>query len=315
MRKITLCFGLTLSFLYSAQTQIGNSDMEQWENVTAPTEEPVNWNSFKTGSGNFSGFANKQIERSANVRAGASGMYCARIWSTSVLGIVANGTMTCGRINMGSATPANAANYNYSSIADANFSEACVDSPDSIVFWVKYTQAGGGSQNARIHAILHDAFEVRDPIDANSQSHLIATAELNYPPTGGNWERKSIPFTYLANPGLLPGYVLVTFATNSTPGGGAANDEVLIDDISLIYNGAVGLNEASIEPMHVNYANEELNMFGQTQGALMVYSMNGTEVYNGLINGKAAISLTTGIYVARLIDQKGNVFSTKFSVN
>jgi len=43
--------------------------------------------------------------------------------------------------------------------------------------------------------------------------------------------------------------------------------------------------------------------------------MNGAEVFNGLVNGKAAISLTTGIYVARLIDQKGNVFSTKFSVN
>ena len=315
MRKITLFFSLSLAFIYSAQTQIGNSDLEQWENVGAPTEEPVNWNGFKTGSGNFAGFANKQIERSSNVRAGASGMYSARIWSTSVLGIVANGTMTCGRINMGSATPANAANYNYSSIADANFSEACVDSPDSIVFWVKYTQAGGGIQNARIHAVLHDAFDVHDPIDANSQPHVIATAELNYAATGGNWVRKSIPFAYTANPGLLPGYVLVTFATNSTPGGGASNDEVLIDDISLVYEGGVGLHEASIEPMHVNYVNEELNLFGQTQGALMVYSMNGAEVYNGLINGKATISLTAGIYVARLIDQKGNVFSAKFSVN
>jgi hypothetical protein len=242
-------------------------------------------------------------------------MYCARIWSTSVLGIVANGTMTCGRINMGSATPANAANYNYSSIADVNFSEPCVDSPDSIVFWVKYTQAGGGSQNARIHAILHDAFEVRDPIDANSQSHLIATAELNYAPTGGNWVRKSIPFNYLANPGLVPGFVLVTFATNATPGGGAANDEVLIDDISLVYNGGVGLDEASIAPMHANYSNEELTLFGQTQGTLMVYSMNGAEVFNGLTNGKTSISLTGGIYVARLINQNGNIFSTKFSVN
>ena len=315
MRKITLCFALTLSFLNNAQTQIGNSDLEQWENVGAPTEEPVNWNSFKTGSGNFAGFANKQIERSSNVRAGASGMYCARIWSTSVLGIVANGTMTCGRVNMGSTTPANAANYNYSSTADANFSETCVDSPDSLVFWVKYTQAGGGNQTARIHAILHDAFDVHDPIDANSQSHIIATAELNYAPTAGNWERKSIPFTYLPNTGLLPGYILVTFATNSTPGGGAANDEVLIDDISLVYNGGVGLDEASITPMHANYSNEELSLFGQTQGTLMVYSMNGAEVFNGLINGKATISLTGGIYVARLIDLNGNIFSTKFSVN
>jgi hypothetical protein len=183
------------------------------------------------------------------------------------------------------------------------------------VFWVKYTQAGGGSQNARVHAILHDAFDVHDPIDANSQSHIIATAELNYPATGGNWERKSIPFTYIANPGLVPGFILVTFATNATPGGGAANDEVLIDDISLVYNGGVGLDEASIAPMHANYSNEELSLFGQTQGTLMVYSMNGAEVFNGLTNGKTSISLTGGIYVARLIDQNGTIFSTKFSVN
>ncbi|MFM7596218.1 MAG: T9SS type A sorting domain-containing protein [Flavobacteriales bacterium] len=315
MRKIILFFSLSLAFIYSAQTQIGNSNLEQWENVGAPTEEPVNWNSFKTGSGSFAGFANKQIEQSSNVRAGASGMYCARIWSTSVLGIVANGTMTCGRINMGSATPTNAANYNYSSTADANFSEACVDSPDSIVFWVKYTQAGAGNQTARIHAILHDAFDVHDPIDANSQPHIIATAELNYPATGGNWERKSIPFTYTPNTGLLPGFVLVTFATNSTPGGGAANDEILIDDISLVYNGGVGIDESLLESFHVNYSNDLLSLFGQTQGELSVYSMNGAQVFNGITQGKSFITLSGGMYVARLVDAKGNIFSTKFSVN
>ena len=113
----------------------------------------------------------------------------------------------------------------------------------------------------------------------------------------------------------MPGFILVTFATNATPGGGAANDEVLIDDISLVYTGGVGLDEASIAPMHANYSNQELSLFGQTQGTLMVYAMNGAEVFNGLTNGKTTISLTGGVYVARLIDQNGNIFSTKFSVN
>lgn len=314
MKKITLLFGLFLTTTSFAQTQIGNSDLEQWENVAAPTEEPNNWNSFKTGSGSFAGFANKQIERSTSIRAGATGMYCARIWSTSVLGIVANGTMTCGRINMGSTTPANAANYNYSSIMDANFSEACVDSPDSIVFWVKYTQAGAGNQTARIHAILHDAYDVHDPIDAASQPHVIATAELNYAATGGNWERKSIPFTYTVNPGLVPGFVLVTFATNSTPGGGAANDEVLIDDISMVYNGGAGISEVNQKEFRVNYQGDQLSLFGTTQGNLQVVGLNGAVSFNGEVNGTVKMALSQGIYMAQLTSSNGIVYNTKFVV-
>jgi hypothetical protein len=297
-----------------AQTQIGNGDLEQWENVGAPTEEPINWNSFKTGSGSFASFANKQIERSSNVRAGATGMYCARIWSTSVLGIVANGTMTLGRINMGSTTPANAANYNYSSTADANFSEACVDSPDSIVFWVKYTQAGGGNQTARMNAILHDAFDVHDPIDAGSQPHVVSNATLDYAATGGVWVRKSVPFNSV-NAGLTPGFILVTFATNSTPGGGAANDEVLIDDISLVYNGGAGLTEATLPTLHLNYANDKLTLFNQQQGALAVYGMNGTLVFYGKVDGSVQINLNQGTYLAKLTDAQGRVFNAKFTVN
>lgn len=318
MIKIVTIFSFSMFFAPIFSQQIGNSDLEQWENVTAPTEEPVNWNSFKTGSGNFAGFANKQIERSTNVRAGASGLYCARIWSTSVLGIVANGTMTCGRINMGSTTPANAANYNYSSIADANFSETCAGAPDSIVFWVKYTQAGAGSQNARIHAILHDAFDVHDPIDANSQSHIIATAELNYAPTGGNWVRKSIPFTYTANPGLLPGYVLVTFATNSTPGGGAANDEVLIDDLSLIYNSGANINENQLSDIRANYnelsgihffSNETIN------GNLLIFNATGVQEYKGEMTEYTKVKLQSGVHFARYQLASGKLGTIKFIVD
>ena len=39
---------ISIAFNLFSQTQIGNSNFEQWENVGNPTEEPINWNGFKT---------------------------------------------------------------------------------------------------------------------------------------------------------------------------------------------------------------------------------------------------------------------------
>lgn len=226
-------FGIFTLFPSFGQ-QLGNADMEGWDNLGTANEEPTNWNSFKSGTGSLVGFASQQIQRSTAIRPGASGSYCARIWSKSTLGIVANGNMTLGQINMGSSTPSSTSNYNFSKTADANFSESLTSSPDSLVFWVKFTAASGNSM-ARVNAIIHDNYDLRDPLDANSNPHVVATASLNYPPTGGVWVRKSVPFNY-TGPATTPQFILATFTTNMTPGGGAANDEVLIDDIQLIYN-------------------------------------------------------------------------------
>jgi hypothetical protein len=230
---LIISFGIAVTISSYAQ-QLGNSDLESWDNLGSANEEPTNWNSFKSGTGSLVGFASQQIQRSTAVRPGATGTYCARIWSKSTLGIVANGNMTLGQINMGSSTPSSASNYNFSKTADANFSEALTVSPDSLVFWVKYTAASGNSM-ARVNAIIHDNYDLRDPLDANSNSHVVGSATLNYSPTAGVWVRKSVPFNY-SGPATTPQFILLTFTTNMTPGGGAANDEVLVDDIQLIYN-------------------------------------------------------------------------------
>ncbi len=309
---------ISFMFIYGAtfsQGQIGNGDLENWENVAAPTEEPVNWNSFKTGSGTFSGFASKQIERSASIRSGATGMYCARIFSVSTLGIVANGTMTLGQINMGSTTPSNAANYNYSKTADANFSEALVGSPDSIVFWAKYTPMGSGVQEARIHAILHDAYDVHDPIDAGSTPHVVATAAFNYPSTNGSWVRYSVPFTY-NGAATVPAFILVTFATNAIPGGGAAADEVLLDDISLIYNNA-GITENTSSDLSVHFdSNNGLHFFSnhELQGEIVLYNAMGAVAYKGALTSQVMVKLTSGVYFANYFQSNGNNGVLKFIV-
>jgi hypothetical protein len=225
---------LFTSFSMNAQQQIRNSNMELWDNIGQAIEEPSNWNSFRSAQGSFTSFASQQVQRSTSTRAGASGQYCARIWSKSTLGVVANGNLTLGRINMGSTTADNPNNYNISLTADTNFSEVITTAPDSLVFWVKFTPQSG-NQNARVHAILHDAYDLRDPIDANSATYVVSRAELNYPSTNGQWVRKSVPFVNTGS-ATTPQFLLITFTTNQTPGGGAADDEVLLDDIQLVYN-------------------------------------------------------------------------------
>jgi len=313
MRNKLLYTFLLSSFAIFSQQQIGNSGFEQWDNVGAPNEEPSNWNSFKTGSGSFASFGSKQIEQSTDVRSGSAGTYSSRVYSVSTFGIIANGNMTIGRINMGSTTPSAPENYNYSVVSDTNFSEPLTQSPDSIVFWVKYTPVSAGEE-ARMKAAIHDDYEFRDPIDAASTSHLVATAELNYASTAGNWERKSVPFTY-SGPSTTPEFILLTFTTNKTAGGGDGNDEVLIDDIELIYNPAeIDHNEIDKPSIYFTNQNLILNNINDLDAFYTIYTANGSQIKQGKIKNHINCNLKPGIYYFQYFSQ-GRDTVMKFFVN
>ncbi len=296
IRKITLTCFLFTGFSFFAQQQIGNSDMELWENVGTANEEPTNWNSFKTAQGSFTSFASQQLQRSTSIRTGATGQYCARIWSKSTLGIVANGNMTVGRINMGSTTADNPNNYNISLTADPNFSESLTTTPDSLVFWVKYT-AANATDSARVHAILHDSYDLRDPLDANSIPHVVGRAERNYGRTNGSWARITVPFNYVVgSPALNSAFILITFTTNKTPGGGSNNDEVLVDDIQLIYNSSVGISENNPESFYANYnVSSGLEIFSKETNIKVVDS-RGDIIKNGKPEDLNGLILKSGLY-------------------
>lgn len=296
-----LFFGTTF-----AQQQIGNGNMETWDNLSAPTEEPANWNSFKTAGGSFSSFGSVQIDQSTNIRSGATGSYCAKIWSVSVLGVIANGNMTLGKINMGSTTPSSSSNYNSSIIADANFSESLTDMPDSIVFWVKYT-AANATDSARVSFILHDSYEERDPIDVASASHTVGTAMLNYERTNGTWVRKSIAFDY-TGPASANTYILGTFTTNKTPGGGTSMDEVLIDDVELIYNPA-NLVELTDSKVFTSVENNILSIMStkNLEGTMIVYNAAGQIIKSQSISPTVEFNELPGIYYLELSTQYGKV--------
>lgn len=294
--KKTILFAFTLATtLLSAQTQIGNSDLESWENV-ASDQEPTNWNSFLTASGTWNGFAANQIESSTDVRPGSSGTLSARIWSRSPFSnLVANGNMTLGQINMGSTTPNDPANYNISVISNPEFSEACTDYPDSLVFWAKFNPVTSSSM-ARVKATIHDNNSYRDPEDASSQNYVVGTAELNYGTTNDAWQRISVPFDY-SGPATTASFILVTFTTNMTPGGGDANDEVYIDDIELIYNTSGIEEETSSVNAWLNNETNTLNFEGNVlDGTYSVHNANGALVQEGSVKAQVDFNQNSGVY-------------------
>lgn len=289
-----------LSSISFAQMQIGNGDMEQWETV-ASDQEPVNWNSFLSAGGTWAWAAANQIASSTDARTGSAGTTSCRIWSRSALGIIANGNVTLGKIEMGSTTPTDPANYNYSITADPNFSEVMTDTPDSIVFWAKFTPING-NDNARMKSTLHDANDYRDPEDAASASYVVATAVINFPSTGGAWTRIAVPYNY-SGPATVNTNILVTFTTNEIAGGGADGDELLIDDVELIYNSA-SIDETTKEFATVSMDNDKnvvrIHSKEAITGEYEVYDMQGKVVQSGAIAKEFSFEKNAGMYIVIL---------------
>ena len=151
--------------------QIDNGNMEDWDDLGSSSEEPSNWNSFMSATGGLAFFGSQQVEQSSDVSSSSTGMYSARVFSKSTLGIIANGNLTLGRINMGSSTPSSPDNYNFSSTTDGDFSQALTTMPDSLDLWVKYN-ANSNSDSASVRATEHvrpdAAMEPVSPADATS---------------------------------------------------------------------------------------------------------------------------------------------------
>jgi len=237
LRSLLMAITCQIAFsglVFGQNPQVNNSGFENWTDLGAAKEEPTDWNSFKTGTGTWAWAAGQQVKRSTVKRPGSTGTYSAVIWANSVLGVIANGNLTTGQINMGSTSPSSSSNYNYTKTSDAAFSETLGGHPDSLVVWVR-TKINNSAHQPRIHATIHDTYDLRDPIDANSTPHRVAEATLNYTTTGNVWVRKSIPFVY-NGPATSPNYILICITTCKDPGTGTSGDSVYIDDLSLVYN-------------------------------------------------------------------------------
>lgn len=219
--------------------------------------EPEGWHSFNSATGVLANLikGTDQFKQSEVVRPGTTGKNSALISTKMAAGTVpANGNCTNGRINAGSMEAADAAaNYNFSDPDSVGYNTPFQGRPDSIVFWAKYQPADKNPNNevnkARMSTIITTNARYQDPEISDYSAVKVATAEINYAATSNmGWQRISVPFTYTDIEGE-PAYILTTFTTNQTPGGGSSArgkmDSIYIDDVELVYNNT--LNSFSID--------------------------------------------------------------------
>ncbi len=239
--------------------------------------EPTGWHSFPSATGQYASLAggDDQFKSSTDKRPGSTGSQSVMLASNLIAGVKANGNCTNGQINAGSMTASDASgNYNFSDPKNTGYNTAFVGQPDSLVFWAKYIPADKNPSNAdnkaRTHAVITTNARYQDPEAADYSSVKIAEAAVNYSANSSMaWERMSVPFTYTSINPSYAAYVLVTFTTNETPGGGSTYstgslfnktyyyDNLYLDDVEMIYNHA--LSSLKMGNQTISFTNGQAN--------------------------------------------------------
>lgn len=242
MKKTIVCLIsllTTSSLAAQGNYQIPNSDFEQeWVKLGEKTEPGHGWYSFVSAGGSFAAVApntTTQVE-------GYNSAKAVSINSQRILIANANGNLTTGKINMGSWTPTNKANYNYTSRSTEDGNCPFVGLPDTVRCYAKFTRGGEG-YNAAGTFIVHGDVDFKDPHESseNIATYEVARAVLDIAPST-DWQPVTASFTYSKTAEQIESaaelqtrYMLASFTTNPTPGG-SAGDELIIDDVVLVYN-------------------------------------------------------------------------------
>ncbi|MBE6298812.1 MAG: T9SS type A sorting domain-containing protein [Bacteroidales bacterium] len=321
MKKLLLNFSLIIAFLFTtnlifAQYQLTNSGFENWEGVsqkkpglfggTISGDEPTQWNSFVTAqvkSSTFASAIDEKCEPSTDVRPGTTGSKSAKIWSTSVLGVVANGNLTTGRIYGGSLSATDASgNYNFSDpSSDAAYKHSFAGKPDSIVTWLKFVPKST-SQMARVSAVIHENSRYQDP-EATTYTNIVARAQHNFYATSDKgWQRISVPFTYEGN--KTPAYILVSYTTNATPGEGNENDALYVDDAEMIYNSKA--NSVSFNGVNFSGFNKNTYIYYDVEMPNGTMPTNVTATVDG-VSATYTTSIDAANYCATVVVKGGDI--------
>ncbi len=224
--------------------QFADPGFENWTTVTTPYDV---WSSFESAGGSLANMAGlspapKKVE-------GFESQNAVQIESKNLWIAKANGNLTTGTIMMGSADPANSANYNAS---DKKLLFA--GRPDKVSCDAIFTS--GGSENGRGRFILHGDVNYRDPdVDADGnyyeglEENLIGEAAILIPETNGAWQHFEAEFTYRQDQPAQQ-WMLASFTTNPVPGG-SAGDVLTVDNVVFTYYHA--LSALSYEGAELNF--------------------------------------------------------------
>ena len=239
MKKILLLLLVVSQMTLFGQYDVRNGNMSSWSGSGNSTRATY-WNSTKNGAtGLISGLASQVTYQSTDVPTGIGVTYSVRMQAKTTAGITQNGLMTTGAVNVASMT-ANTpnSNYNYTRRGSSYAEYNCpfTGMPDSIQFWAKCMNSSA-TEEARMNAVIHDDYDYHDPEGTGgSATHWFAKATHHFAKIGsGTWQQYSVPFVY-GGPATTRNYILVTFTTNKTPGGGSNGDELYVTAVKMIYN-------------------------------------------------------------------------------
>lgn len=216
---------------------------------TINVDEPLNWHSFASATGDFvqtaNAFSDPHTYSASVVCPNSTGKKSLLLTSASVLGYtIANGTITTGRMQAGDVDATNTKNCAFLS-TDSTSTDSHGDpfyalmdgTPDFLAVWVKFKQQTPVAEHpyATISAALTDGTYYQDPQD-KTYNNVVATAKnAQIASNNFEWQRIVVPFKYTGND-VKAKAMLVTISTNADPGQGSAADSLYVDDISLIYN-------------------------------------------------------------------------------
>lgn len=250
---ITIGFmGMNIDVTFGDVYQMANSGFEFFHTATSgnyTSDEPDQWHSFMSAAGMLAGIVGMVPHTfiSDVVRPGSYGSHSVLVKSGLALGsIVANGTLTNGRLNAGGFTAEDTKNNACIDMTitdlDANgdpfYTNFC-GNPDSLVVWVKFTQETPQAEHpyATVTAAITDGSYYQEPCDKDYTDILVGrAANATIESKDGAWQRLSVPFDYASYTDKAAKTILVTYSTNADPGQGTGADELYVDDMQMVYN-------------------------------------------------------------------------------
>ena len=140
---LLICMGLTVyGYGQSSATQPPNPGFENWPG--SETSSPAGWHSYDEASGIFaSTVSNKSGGDQPSLQrvSGRFGKNAVVIRCNKVIGVAANGALTCGRVCMAAMGASSPKNYCFTDRANG-YAYKFTARPDSVYFWAKFKMKG-----------------------------------------------------------------------------------------------------------------------------------------------------------------------------
>ena len=267
---------LCITTIVFGQTQLPNSNFEQWTTTDEGNAIPKYWHSFADADcqlkGIYSWGCPYMLKNHNNRVTGHTGYGC-EIYAANVAGVaLVNGVLTTGQMQFSTPDTKSENNYNYTDRNNNCGHKAAIaftGRPDSVRFWCKFDMKKP-SNVATAKFFLHGNVAYKDISGhtlATPQEGKIGAAVCNIKdPNDKNWHSYRCKITYfdeknnvVTGTSRKPSYILVTFSTNKLTKGGDKGDKLVIDDIEMIYNKR--LAEIRFDGMEIPGFNPEVHNY------------------------------------------------------